>query len=178
MEKRHYFVKAVGLFGVVVANWLFLTQFLAVINLCRYILIDEMRDGFSVAPIVLSIAVAFCVLSVSLALVINGGSESIRIWLFTIPLAILIQVIPTAILTAANSEGMKANSQPDVSLSELFPGSESDEMAKLHAIALTSNLYNWTLMIYLAMSFGCFWYFMLGKYKENIADEQASKNID
>ena len=59
-EDTRYFPEAVALLGLAVSNWLFVTQFLAILYLCRFVSLDEMRDGFSVAPTILSIATAFC----------------------------------------------------------------------------------------------------------------------
>ncbi len=59
-EDTSYFPEAVALFGLSVSNWLFFTQFLAVLYLCRFVSLDEMRDGFSVAPTILTTVTAFC----------------------------------------------------------------------------------------------------------------------
>jgi len=59
-DDTNYFPEGVALFGLAVSNWLFVTQFLAVLYLCRFVSLDEMRDVFSVAPTILTIATAFC----------------------------------------------------------------------------------------------------------------------
>jgi hypothetical protein len=52
-------IKAAGTFGRTMSTWLFGTTFFAILLQCHFILKDEMRDLFSVAPTVLTAATAF-----------------------------------------------------------------------------------------------------------------------
>ena len=59
-ETVRQFSKAAGIFGLSVCNWIFITQFLDILYLCRYILIEEMGDGFSLTPPFFTTLSAFC----------------------------------------------------------------------------------------------------------------------
>ncbi len=168
-DDTNYFPEGVALFGLAVSNWLFVTQFLAVLYLCRFVSLDEMRDVFSVAPTILTIATAFCckyfsrtklklivlqiviqwfiftfliyflsVLTVSMSLIISQhGSCIFRFWLFTIPIAILLQFISTGILTSANFTDAKTNSfsenqAAEIQNSGLMSGSKVNFIAYLY----------------------------------------------
>jgi hypothetical protein len=52
-------VEYIAIYGNVVSNWLFLTQFFVIVTTCRYIFIDEMTDWYSMTPTVLTVAAAF-----------------------------------------------------------------------------------------------------------------------
>jgi hypothetical protein len=52
-------VEYIAMYGNVVSNWLFLTQFFVIVTTCRYIFIDEMTDWYSMTPTVLTVAAAF-----------------------------------------------------------------------------------------------------------------------
>jgi hypothetical protein len=52
-------VEYIAIYGNIVSNWLFLTQFFVIVTTCRYIFINEMTDWYSMTPTVLTVAAAF-----------------------------------------------------------------------------------------------------------------------
>ena len=177
-QENFVFVQSVGIFGDVIASWLLLTTLVSVLFQCRYIAEDEMKDGFSIAPIVLTFFVALLLKIANLSLAINPGITSIRHWLYVIPGVLIVYLINATLLTFANTKDAQFAGILETAEESggLIQGSEADEDAIVQIIAVMCCAYHWTMWLFMAGTLGTFWLNLREDYKRHSSTEALSQS--